>query len=150
MAGYIQHDSHTSYCRVSFLGKGHRTHRIVYEMVAGKQIEPGMQVDHIDGNGLNNTFANLRLVNVSLNNRNKRAHKIDKLGGNLPSGVRYCRHRGAYVAAFSKLNGKQSVKYFCVSKYGDHEARQQAINYRREAIKELNKSGAGYTDRHGN
>ena len=150
MAGYVHLDSHTSYYRVSFLGKGPFTHRIVYEMVTGMQIPPGMQVDHIDGNGLNNAFSNLRLVNCAVNNRNKRANKKEKLGGDLPSGVRYCRKRDGYVAAVSKLNGKQSLRYFGVSKYGDQEARQLAINYRAEAIKELNKAGAGYTERHGN
>ncbi|MDU5837743.1 MAG: HNH endonuclease [Pantoea sp.] len=150
MAGYIQVDSRTSYYRVSFLGKGYRVHRIVYEMVSGIPIQPGMQVDHIDGNGLNNAFSNLRLVDGAVNNRNKRAYKIDKSGGDLPSGVRYCRIRDVYLAAVSTLSGVQSVKYFGVSKYGDQEARRLAINYRREAIEELNKLGAGYTGRHGN
>lgn len=150
MAGYIQSDSRTSYYRVSLLGKGYRVHRILYEMVTGMQILPGMQVDHIDGNGLNNVLSNLRLVDVAVNNRNKRAYKIDKLGGNLPSGVRYCRSRNAYVAAVSKLTGKQEVKYFSAAKHGDQEARRLAINYRAEALQKLNKFGAGYTDRHGN
>ncbi|TQC75553.1 HNH endonuclease [Pantoea dispersa] len=150
VAGYIQSDSRTSYYRVSLLGKGYRVHRILYEMVTGMQILPGMQVDHIDGNGLNNALSNLRLVSVAVNNRNKRAYKRDKLGGNLPSGVRYCRGRDAYIAAFSQLNGKQKVTYFAVSKYGTKEARRLAISCRHEALKELNKLGAGYTGRHGN
>ena len=57
MAGYIQSDSRTSYYRVSLLGKGYRVHRILYEMVTGMQIFPGMQVDRIDGNGLSNAFS---------------------------------------------------------------------------------------------
>ena len=150
MAGYLQLDSRTGYYVISFLGKHYRAHRIVYEMVTGMQIPPGMQVDHIDGNGLNNAFSNLRLVDSAVNNRNKRTYKINKSGGDLPSGVRYCRIRDVYLAAFSKLDGKQSIKYFRVSKHGAQEAKRLAIKFRAEAIKELNALGAGYTERHGN
>lgn len=42
---------------------GHKyMHRIVMERKLGKPLPPGMHVDHIDGDGLNNQRDNLRLV----------------------------------------------------------------------------------------
>lgn len=46
-----------------------RMHRLILTA------DPGMDIDHIDGNGLNNQRANLRTATRSQNNANKRPHK---------------------------------------------------------------------------
>jgi hypothetical protein len=45
-----------------------RAHRIVWAFCTGEQ--PPMYLDHIDGNGLNNRFWNLRPATIAENNRN--------------------------------------------------------------------------------
>jgi hypothetical protein len=44
-------------------------HRFIWEMVNGP-IPEGKMIDHIDGDGLNNTLENLRLCNLSQNGAN--------------------------------------------------------------------------------
>ncbi len=52
-------------------------HHVILERILGRPIRKGEMTDHVDGNGLNNTRANLRIVNNSLNkiNGNKYATK---------------------------------------------------------------------------
>jgi hypothetical protein len=43
--------------------------------------DPAQQVDHLDGDELNNQRTNMRVVNQSLNQRNRRAHRSGRLVG---------------------------------------------------------------------
>lgn len=42
--------------------KSYFVHRVVYEAVTRSQIQPGMDVNHIDSNPSNNSFSNLNLL----------------------------------------------------------------------------------------
>ena len=75
--------------------------RVAWELVNGP-IPTGLCVDHIDGNGLNNKLSNLRVVSLSLNQRNRRISKNNQIG--IP-GV--TPHRGG----FSVYCGGEYVKY---------------------------------------
>jgi len=55
----------------------HYAHRIVWVMHHGL-IAPGMQIDHIDGDGTNNRLDNLRLVSPCENKRNMRRMVTNK------------------------------------------------------------------------
>jgi hypothetical protein len=52
-----------------------RMHNVVVERMTGKPIPEGCQVDHIDGNTLNNRRGNLRLVTPSQNCMNRRGKR---------------------------------------------------------------------------
>jgi hypothetical protein len=58
------------YLRVKVLGELHYAHRIAWHMTFGYQ--PTEEIDHIDGDKLNNQLANLRVVDRATNCQNKR------------------------------------------------------------------------------
>lgn len=53
------------------------------------------------------------------------------------------------IAKWSDLDGKLRSKSFFVNKYGLLPAFAEAVRYRRKMIEELNKQGAGYSEKHG-
>jgi hypothetical protein len=76
-AGSVKHDGR--YRSVVLSHKRYYTHRIIWELMAGP-IPAGMCIDHIDGDGLNNRWANLRLTTLSGNQRNRRVGKNNRTG----------------------------------------------------------------------
>jgi hypothetical protein len=60
-------------------GKRYYTHRVIWEMINGS-IPEGLCIDHIDGNGLNNRIQNLRIATLSVNQRNRKMVKTNKIG----------------------------------------------------------------------
>lgn len=64
--------------RICIDGRAFLAHRLAWFYV-NKQW-PEMQVDHIDGDSLNNRIANLRLATVCQQNQNRRAHKSNRSG----------------------------------------------------------------------
>lgn len=54
-------------------------HRVVWELAYGP-IPDGMCIDHIDGDRSNNRLSNLRLVTLSVNQRNAKIPSNNKMG----------------------------------------------------------------------
>ncbi len=52
-------------------------HRFLYETIHGF-IPEGMQIDHIDGDGLNNQLSNLRLITNRMNAHNRKIQREGK------------------------------------------------------------------------
>lgn len=80
-------------------------HRIIWKMMIG-HIPDEMEIDHINGNSLDNRIENLRLVNRSQNMINT----IRKRRLNLPKGV--SRNRGTFVARIYKNRIETVLGYF--------------------------------------
>lgn len=88
-------------CTVSVNGK--ERNMLMHRIVMGCPV--GMQVDHIDGNGLNNQRSNLRVCTHSENMRNRNARKNSTSAF---LGVHWNKQNGKWRAAI-RINGKQTI-----------------------------------------
>ena len=79
-AGCKEKNKHISYIQIRINRKPYRAHRLAWLYMTGSFPEPGLQIDHIDGNGLNNRFDNLRVVTNRQNTSNSRVYKNNQLG----------------------------------------------------------------------
>ena len=88
------------YVILSVKGKKYKAHRVAWFFVYGKF--PDKEIDHIDGNKLNNAIKNLREATRSENQSNiYKPQSINKIG---LRGV--CKHRNKFMADI-KVNGKK-------------------------------------------
>lgn len=96
-----------NYIRVSVKGHKLYAHRVIWFLVYGKW--PDDEIDHIDGNSLNNRLHNLKVVSHIENGRNQKIHKNNKSG---QSGVYYHKQSKKWKANIG-VNGKQiQLGYF--------------------------------------
>lgn len=152
VAGHLQigDDGYLSY-RITHNEDNRRTSlvaaRVVYFLKHG-EIDPFMQIDHIDGNTLNNKIENLRLVCPNTNMKNKAKYKTNKTN---VSGVNFFDNNTNryFQARVYNQNKRRVCKYFSIEKLGEEQAFRLACEWRERMIQELNDQGAGYTERHG-
>jgi hypothetical protein len=86
------------------------------------------QVDHKDGNTLDNRKKNLRDGSGVINNNNKALHNTNTSGTN---GVSFDKTNKRWNATWYE-NGKQQKANFSITKYGsDEKAKQEAIKHRK-------------------
>ncbi len=148
-------DQTTGYYRVSVQKKLAYAHRII--MILHGHCLKNLEVDHIDGNRINNVITNLRAVSHCENTRNR------ALSSNNTSGM-----HGVYFTSKFRKNGstdnywcgewfdstgKKHSKAFNIGTYGDNFAYQLAKQYRLDGIRFMNEElmnidSKGYSDRH--
>jgi hypothetical protein len=93
-----------------------------------KHITGFEMVDHIDRDTLNNCISNLRKADHKLNNNNR---SISDSSNAVVLGVTFCAKDNCFRARI-KQDEREYSKQFSVGKYGYEEAKQMAINARRE------------------
>ena len=116
---------HRGYLVVRFQGKSYPLHRLCW-LLATNQDPGDLMIDHIDGNRLNNVFANLRLCSNAQNGMNRSATKANKLG---VKGVCWDAKACKYKAHI-QINGKKKH----IGNYADLES---AVNARRSFEAEI-------------
>jgi hypothetical protein len=139
---------------VTFKGNRFAAHRIIWILHYGK-INKQLQVDHIDGNRLNNHISNLRVVRHEVNGRNQKLQSNNNTG---ISGVFWeLRKSSSKELLYASVDWHEYTegekcrkrKRFSVSKLGLLPAFSLAVKFREDQIKRLNLLGYNYLDRHG-
>lgn len=100
-AGGVGATSETnSYRIIRIDGRQYLAHRLAWLIMTGNW--PAKGIDHVDGDGLNNRWINLREANQSQNSGNQRLSRNNTSGA---KGVRWSADRGKWRAQI-KVNGK--------------------------------------------
>jgi hypothetical protein len=151
MTGNIKYTSRgKKYWNIKICNTAYKAHRIIYLLTYGN-ISSEMQIDHINGDSLDNSIGNLRLVTNTVNRRNLKRYSNNTTGVN---GVHYVVNASGimYFVACWYEGEKRKTKSFPISRYENpDDALESARIYREDKILEINKQlgESGYTDRHG-
>ena len=99
------------YRKVAYNGHVYMVHRLLYILYNNTEIPPGVQIDHIDRNKLNNAKENLRLSTHTQNQWNRPASHITHWirRKNLKNGT---LSEISYWKLFIRTNGRRVVKLF--------------------------------------
>ena len=95
------------YGRIGLHNKVYLAHRLAWLWVAG--VEAPQQIDHINGNRLDNKFANLRLATCSQNLCNKGRQGNNTSG---QKGVSWYKTRGQWIAVCYAQGKRNFLGYF--------------------------------------
>jgi len=93
-----------------------RLHRIIMEHVLGRPLLSSEQIDHIDGNALNNRRSNLRPCSATQNRQNKRKPPFTrgKIVSSAYKGVSWDRHTSKW-----KVQIRANRRYFYIGLFVD-------------------------------
>ena len=111
---------YTQYINITVRPNRYKAHRIIWLMQTGEW--PRGHIDHIDGNGLNNKWSNLRDTTISQNSMNQKV-RSDSTSG--IKGVSYDKSRDVWYA-YIDVDGKRKH-------LGRHETLEEAAAVRKMA-----------------
>jgi hypothetical protein len=134
-----QSSNNDGYYRVS-LSKDDKEYTVKVHRLIAKMFIPNPNnlefIDHINQNRSDNRLENLRWVSRKDNNRNRSMNKNNTTGN---QGVFFRNDdKFSYWQAYWCDNeGKQKFKTFPIKKYGNDEAKQLAIDFRKMKVEEF-------------
>lgn len=110
------------YRYIKIAGVGYMTHRLIWILHNG-DIPEGIEIDHINGNKLDNRIENLRAVSHMVNMRNQKKRKDNSSG---EMGISYYTKIKKWVARCS-VNGKEQYLGCFLTKEAAIQARLVAL-----------------------
>lgn len=131
VAGSRSRDQAGRYVLIAIHGQHMKAHRVVFALHHGRW--PELDVDHIDGDTLNNDPANLREVDHAANCQNQK-HRATNRSGEM--GVHYDARRQSYMVSINADGRKRHI--------GSYPNIEQAQIARQAAARAL-----GYHPNHG-
>jgi hypothetical protein len=111
------------YCHVGFNGRKVLYHVIVWILSTGKDIPQGMDIDHINGNKIDNRIDNLRIVTHRVNMQNRKTHRAGRLVG-----ASYFKERN-YWRSDIRIDKKNITIGYYKTEQEAHEAYKIACKY---------------------
>lgn len=108
-------------------------HRAIMTLEIGRELLPTEEIDHINGNRLDNRVENLRICTRAENNKNQKKRKDNK------AGIKGIRERKGRWQARIQTEGKS----ICLGSFSNKEKAQEAY---RQAAKAQHKDYANYGD----
>ena len=109
------------YCQVGFNGRPIYYHSIVWMLYNKKDIPSNLEIDHINGNKIDNRIENLRLVTRRRNQQNQKKHREGQLVG--------CYFNKGKHQAQIKIGGKLIYLGRYKTEQEGHEAYKIACKY---------------------
>jgi len=116
-------ENNNRYHRAHFNGRSYQEHRLIWFMFHNEWPDT---IDHIDGNGKNNTLENLRSCSQACNIANSRKIKV---GSSKYKGVCFYKRRGNWVANIMK----DRVNFF-IGYYTTESEAAQAYNVKAKEL----------------
>ena len=111
------------YARNKHLGRTILLHRVIMGRVLNRPLAPGEEVDHIDGDGLNNSRVNLRLADHAQNCANKRRYRNNRSGY---KGVHHSARRNRWIATINVRGHRLHLGTFTEAEKAGEAYRQAA------------------------
>jgi hypothetical protein len=111
------------YCQVKFDNTMIFYHIIIWILSTGKDIPTGLEIDHINGNRIDNRMTNLRLVTSRGNSQNMGKHRDGKLVG-----CYYNKHNKKFIASIY-ISGKNVYIGLFKTEQKAHEAYKTACKH---------------------
>lgn len=125
---YAHKEGNTYYVVRSIRGDDGKQHNLpIHHCVMGFPLGNN-EIDHRDGNGLNNQRSNLRIATRRKNQQDRQRHRKGKLSGASFIKIKYKNKVYSYWQAHIRINGKRKSLGYFKTEQEAHEAYMQFLS----------------------
>lgn len=119
-----------NYWGICVFGKMYQAHRLAWVYMTGSW--PTKWIDHRDGDGLNNSWSNLREATPSQNNQNSKRQKNNTTGFR---GVSYHKYKGKFRAKINVNGVSNHLGYYSTAEDAHAAYRRAAVRIHGEFVR---------------